>query len=103
MKFAIFLLILFTGKNALSQDWHGAKERLVPPLEKHGYHMCVTYIDRHDTIPCIYIVKGSSRRLKGYKFVYVQNGYYIDDNLTYQALYDEQLHRIKNVRKYYFN
>jgi len=62
----------------------------------------VLYINKYDTVPCLYICDDEQTICRGYKRVYVKRGQYIDDFSTTGILFDYNYHRIYNVLLYSF-
>jgi len=103
MKYFILpFFLLCIGKNALSQTWHAAGDTLKEPRNPSGYYVTIAYHNGYDTVPCTYVAAGSNEQHKGYRFVYLHNGYFTDAGETWQVFYDDKMHRIYNVERYYF-
>lgn len=103
MKYTLTLLMLFAGMNAFSQEWYSANRKLKPPKETDDYYATIGYFDRYDTVPCIYIRRGSTELHKGFKLIHVHNGDYTDNRHTFRVFFDNQMHRIYNVDRFCFN
>jgi|GEM_PF-2401427 len=105
MRYAIviFLLLvcsLFACSTAFSQNWHSASDTLKGPQNNTGYYVTVAYFNRYDTVPCTYTIAGSKQHRKGFKVVYVLDGYYTDKPETMRVFYDRRMNRIDNVDSY---
>jgi hypothetical protein len=102
MRYLIAVLCILAGSTAFSQQWHPANRKLRSPKNTSGYYSTVGYINRYAAIPCTYVTRGSDQFLKGYKFVYVRQGHYVDNAKTFRVFYDAQFNRIGNVDRFYF-
>jgi hypothetical protein len=93
------LLIAFIGIATTTQaQWHSTKERLTEPSSL--YQASIRYFDRYDTVPCLYTLSDTTHPKKGYKKVFVKNGYYTDNGLTEGILFNSRMKRIYNATKY---
>lgn len=101
MKFAIALLLVVTCKTAFSQEWHSANKKLKPPKNSSGYSITVIFFDKYDTVPCTYVTT-DGRQQKGYKYIFLCNGYYTDNANTYRVFFDDRMNKVYNVERYYF-
>jgi len=61
------------------------------------------YNNRFDTVKCVYKLIGSDVLLRGYKYVFILEGFYIDTPNTVNVFFDDRKRRINQVEKYYFN
>jgi len=100
MKFAIVFIALLAYKSVFSQEWHSANKKLKPPKNSSGYNITVIFFDKYDTVPCIYVT-ADGREQKGYKSIFLRNGYYTDDANTFRVFFDDRMIRVYNVERYY--
>lgn len=102
---ALLLLFFFLHSAAIvtAQSWHSARERLSQPKSPSGFYATVSFLSRYDSVPCTYVSVSSKQPQKGYKVVYVQNGYYTDNSQTFGVFLDEQFRKVQGVRRYYFH
>ena len=102
MRYFIAVFLLLVCKTAFTQQWHPANKKLKQPKNTSGYYITVGYFNRYDSIPCTYVTHSSAQLQKGFKFVYVRHGHYIDDTHTFRIFYDENFKRINDVDRFYF-
>ena len=102
MKYSIVILCLLAGQTAFTQQWHSAGKKLRQPQKTSDYYKTVGYFNRYDSIPCTYLTNGSIQPQKGFKFVYVRHGHYIDDIHTFRVFYDQHFNKVDNVERFYF-
>lgn len=102
MKELLVGLLVFTFQRAVAQEWHSAGERLSEPKSPSHFYVSASYLAQYDSVPCMYMNFSSGRLRKGFKVVYVHNGYFTDDSRTYRVFLDERFRRIYDVRRYYF-
>jgi len=100
---ATLLLLFFLHLAAAAQTWHSASKWLNEPKSPSGIYATVSLFSRYDSVPCTYVSASSKLLQKGYKVVYVKNGYYTDDPATFGVFLDENWRRIRHVSRYYFN
>lgn len=103
MKLAIAFLLLLSAQHACSQRWHAALDTLRAPQSPFHTRVSMSYTNRYDTVRCIYKVIGSAVSLKGYKYVFILDGFYIDTPNTFNVFFDDRKQRIDKVESYCFN
>lgn len=100
MRYLILFLLLipFCGH---AQQWHKASDTLT---HNPKYYPATKYFNRHDTIPCAYILIGDTTHhiYHGFKIVFLKDGFYTDDETTMYKFYDSSFHLIKRVDSYSF-
>ena len=60
----------------------------------------MSFVNKYDTVICLYKIKGSEVITRGYKKVYRKNGFLVDDLTTINVFFDEEKQRIQNVNQY---
>ena len=103
MKFAIALLLLLSAQHAHSQLWHAALDTLRAPQSPFHTQVSMSYTNKYDTVRCLYKMAGSGVSLKGYKYVFILDGFYIDTPNTINIFFDDRKQRINTVDSYCFN
>lgn len=102
MKYILLALIIAISLTASSQEWHKATEKLKYP-KISGFYSTIGYFNRYDMIHITYFLKDDTTKYTGYKFVYVDRGFYTDNSKTRRIFFNGKKERIKNVEKYFFN
>ena len=104
LAFVVLLCQYAQGQEVAAQKpaWHSADKWLAEPTNRGQYHASVNYLICYDTVPCMYVSSSGRRRHKGFKVVYIKDGYYTDDVSTFGVFLDKRSQRIEDVRRYYF-
>jgi hypothetical protein len=97
----VFFLLLYSI--SFSQEWHSVTDTLKLPVSINNGMVSDGFFNRFDTVECNYVLKGSHTIYKGYKFVFVMQGFYTDTSITLYVFFDEKKHRIVDVQRFYFN
>jgi len=103
MKYPIAIILLLTCKNSFSQNWHKAGDTLRLPESQSHFYTASGYLNRYDTVPCVYTAQGNETLKKGYKMVYVQSGFYTDKPNTLHVFFDDHLRRVTDVERFSFD
>ena len=103
MKVTFVILLLLASLKVFSQDWHGATDTLkLPASQGHG-QLATGFNNKFDTVSCTYKLIGNSMTQKGYKYVFIFEGFYVDMPNTVNVFFDDKLRRIEKVERFYFN
>lgn len=94
--------VFFYSIKSFSQKWYSASYILEYPKSNGSGESLMAYVNKYDTVICIYKFRGSEMISKGYKMVYKKNGFIIDDLTTINVFFDEKKQRIQNVSQYAF-
>lgn len=100
MKPLILFIVLLISIPGYSQ-WRKATHKLKGPYQDRA-HSSFGWINKYDTLPCRYKLIGNDTVYAGYKVVYSENGYYIDNKRTFGKFYDIKKRPIKYVSSYCF-
>jgi hypothetical protein len=99
----ILTLLLVLSLKSFSQQWHAVTDTLsLPRSQAHGA-VAVSYMNRFDTVFCYYKVSGNNNIYKGYKYVFIMQGFYTDTPNTINVFFDDRKRRVANVERFYFN
>jgi hypothetical protein len=98
----ITTVLAFKGHSFAQKAWHKAMDTLLLPPSLGNIYNGSGDLVKYDTIPCTYTMIGSKDLRNGFKMVHLSKGYYVDDDSTVQVFFDDRLHRITGVERYYF-
>ena len=105
LKTLIILAFPFFSSSAFSQNkqWHFSTDTLKLPTGIGNSQVSVGFYNRFDTVECRYKLIGDPAVQKGFKYVFILEGFYIDTPNTVNIFFDERKQRISSVEKFYFN
>jgi hypothetical protein len=103
MKLPLVISLLLASITGFSQEWHNATDTLKPPNSQGHGQVSTGFNNKFDTVSCTYKLEGSPNLQKGYKCVFVFEGFFIDMPNTLNVFFDDKLQRINKVEKFYFN
>lgn len=82
--------------------WHYTKDALRPINTAGDYKSNQGWFNRYDSMPVMYALYKDTTLYKGYKYVHVQKGQYVDTEVTIGVILDTHFRVVPNVEKYYF-
>ena len=103
MKLPLVILLMLASFTVFSQEWHNATDTIKPPSNQGHGQVATGFINKYDTVPCTYNLESNPTLQKGYKFVFIYEGFFIDLPNTVNVFFDDKLRRIDKVDKFYFN
>lgn len=98
MKRLSFIPFLFITALTYAQKWDSAH---IPVFLPEGSATSAWgCIQKYDTPPCEYKLKGDTTIYRGYKLFFIKDCYYIDDQNTFNVFFDKRKKRVPNVSVY---
>ncbi|HLX67090.1 MAG TPA: hypothetical protein VKR41_08845 [Puia sp.] len=103
MRLLLYALPAIAAERTAAQEWHPANKWLKEPESPSGFYTSASYFTRYDTVPCVYESLASDQVQKGYKVVFVKDGYYTDNSRTFGLFLNDRFQRIYHIRRYSFS
>jgi hypothetical protein len=103
MKAAIVIIFMLGCTKVFSQNWHSATDTLKLPTNQGHGQVAMGFQNKFDTVACVYKLIGSDVIRKGYKYVFILDGFYIDTINTMNVFFDYRKQRINGVEKFHFD
>jgi hypothetical protein len=98
----VITAMLAFNEHSVAQTWYKTKDSLRLPASLGNIYTASGDLIKYDTVPVTYALTGSKELRKGFKMVHISKGYYVDDSSTVRVFFDDRLHKINDVERFYF-